>query len=341
MSGLIFYMHDGPATFRFELAGDLAGVEVARLDQAWRTASSTVRGKVLAVDVTFLKSADGQGRDLLAAWWKGGAHFVANSPLSRGIVESVTGTAYIATPVGPTFEPRFSGASLRPALVALLFAITLLFPQSVSAASKIDDGSAILDLYTAGLAGQHSLDILPVTVEIDATLPKLDKKARVEAIRRWAGGHRKYQFVSVEGDSFVRNEMIARYFAIDTEAAPIAAPITKSNYKFRFVANYVTPHGAVSIFHITPRRKKQGMIDGELWIDDYSGQVTHLAGRLVKSPSILLRHIDILQETDIRDGVTTFRQTHLSIDTRFTGRAELTIREHALRGEEVAENVTR
>ncbi len=31
MSGLSFYMHDGPKTFRFELAGALAGVEVARL----------------------------------------------------------------------------------------------------------------------------------------------------------------------------------------------------------------------------------------------------------------------------------------------------------------------
>src|ERR1700732_4491794 len=94
MSGLIFYMHDGPSTFRFELSGNLAGSEVAKLDQAWRTASSTVIGKVLAVDLTFLRSADEKGRDLLVRWWRAGAHFVANSALSRTLVESITGTPY-------------------------------------------------------------------------------------------------------------------------------------------------------------------------------------------------------------------------------------------------------
>src|SRR5579871_1267798 len=129
MSGLIFYMHDGPGTFRFELAGDLSGVEVARLNQAYRTASSTIGGKVLAVDVTYLVSADQSGRDLLSRWWKSGAHFVANSPASRALVEAVTGAAYMPTQVGLTFEPRFNAASLRPALVGLLLAVALLFPQ--------------------------------------------------------------------------------------------------------------------------------------------------------------------------------------------------------------------
>ncbi len=335
MSGLIFYMHDGPSTFRFELAGSLAGGEVAKLDQAWRTASSTVDGKVLAVDVTFLASADEKGRALLTRWWQGGAHFVANSPGSRALVESITGTPYARSDaaVGPTFDPRFTAASLRA--VFFLFAVTLLFPTTASAS---DDSAAVLERYSAGLLDQGVLDRLPVTVEIEASVAKLDKKAHVKAIRRWTEGWRNYQFVSVEGDSFVRNEMIARYFANDTEAAPI----TKSNYKFRFVATKENAY----VFHITPRKKRQGMIEGELWIDSATGLVTHLAGRLVKSPSILLRRIDIRQDTEIRDGATCARETHLHIDTRFTGRAELTTRERSYTGgdsiavAEVTENVT-
>ena len=58
MAGLSFYMHDGPKTFRFELNGGLAGVEASRLAQAWRTASSTIDGKILCVDVTHLTFAD-------------------------------------------------------------------------------------------------------------------------------------------------------------------------------------------------------------------------------------------------------------------------------------------
>jgi hypothetical protein len=82
------------------------------------------------------------------------------------------------------------------------------------------------------------------------------------------------------------------------------------------------------------------MIAGEMWIDNQTGLVTHLSGRLVKSPSWMLRHVGITQEMQIGHGATLARETHLDIDTRFTGRAELTIRERALgAASEVAENV--
>jgi hypothetical protein len=194
MSGLIFYMHDGPSTFRFELAGSLAGGDVAKLDQAWRTASSTVDGKVLAVDVTFLTSADEKGRALLTRWWEAGGRFVANSPASRTLVESMTGTPYVRSDadVGPTFDPRFTAASLRAVFLALLFAVALLFPSTGSAS---DESAAVLEHYSAGLSDQGVLDRLPVTVEIEASVARLDKKAHVKAIRRWTEGQRKYQFV--------------------------------------------------------------------------------------------------------------------------------------------------
>src|ERR1035437_6528319 len=60
MSALTFYMHDGPKTFRFELAGALAGVDVAGLDQAFRAAvvAAMVAG-ILAFPATV--SADDSG----------------------------------------------------------------------------------------------------------------------------------------------------------------------------------------------------------------------------------------------------------------------------------------
>lgn len=134
MSGFIFYMHDGPNAFRFELSGNLAGAEVRNLEQAWRTASSTIDGKTLAIDVTFLKSADEKGRDLLLRWWRAGARYVANSPQSRELVEWVTGAPYAPEAVGPTFEPRFTSSTFRAAASGLLLALALLFPPTVAAA---------------------------------------------------------------------------------------------------------------------------------------------------------------------------------------------------------------
>jgi hypothetical protein len=146
-------MHDGPKTFRFELAGALAGVDVAGLDQAWRTAASTFDGKVLAVDVTFVTTADDKGRDLLFRWWREGAHFVASSDPSRRLVEAITGLPYAPSVVGPTFEPRFTTSAFRAAVVAAMVAGILAFPATVSA----DDSGAVLERYSAGLA-ERSLD---------------------------------------------------------------------------------------------------------------------------------------------------------------------------------------
>lgn len=140
MSEFLFYMHDGPRTFRFELSGNLAGIDAVRLNQAWRTASSTIAGKTLAIDLTFLTAADEQGRRVLESWCRAGAHFIANSALSRNLIESVTGQPYVPVgpSIGPTYEPRFTaaftGRSIRSALAALVVSVALLFPAKATGA---------------------------------------------------------------------------------------------------------------------------------------------------------------------------------------------------------------
>jgi len=51
---LRYYMHDGPAAFRFELAGDLNDEGARRLEQDWSTASSVIGDRLLIVDLTFV-----------------------------------------------------------------------------------------------------------------------------------------------------------------------------------------------------------------------------------------------------------------------------------------------
>jgi len=47
----------------------------------------------------------------------------------------------------------------------------------------------------------------------------------------------------------------------------------------------------------------------------------------VKRPSVFVRRVDVVQDTDMLDDAPAVRITHLEIDTRIAGRAELTIRE--------------
>jgi hypothetical protein len=64
-----------------------------------------------------------------------------------------------------------------------------------------------------------------------------------------------------------------------------------------------------------------------LWLDGETGAAVRQAGQLVKKPSIFVKRVDIARETTLRDGIAEMRVTHLSVDTRLVGRAELTIQE--------------
>ncbi len=86
MSNLDYFIHDGSDAFRLKIIGDLCGPGVASLDQAWRTASSLLRGRLLIVDLVSLGAADEYGRDLLLGWHRIGAKIIARSEETRMFV---------------------------------------------------------------------------------------------------------------------------------------------------------------------------------------------------------------------------------------------------------------
>jgi hypothetical protein len=133
---LRYYMHDGPSAFRFELAGDLTNEAARRLDQDWRTASSVTGGRALIVDMTFVTSADEDGRALLARWHAAGAQIVAKSKSSRELAEAILGeplpelAAAGDAGASRTWLPfHTSFGAFRPHLTLLLAAMLLPMPS--------------------------------------------------------------------------------------------------------------------------------------------------------------------------------------------------------------------
>jgi hypothetical protein len=171
----------------------------------------------------------------------------------------------------------------------------------------------------------------PETVEIDARLPKLEEQGRLRAIRhRLAFGRPKYQVLEISGDQTVTQQVILRYLSAEVQAAAIPASsvaITPANYKFRYNGAMKTGGTTAYAYLITPLKKREGLIKGELWLDGETGAVVRQSGRFVKKPSIFVKCVDLIRETVLRDGSAEMRITHLSVDTRLVGRAELIIRE--------------
>jgi hypothetical protein len=109
-----YYMHEGPAAFRFELAGDLDAADAATLEHDWQAASLTMRNRTLIIDLSFVTGIDEAVRSLFRRWYAGGAEFAASSKWSRELVESITGRPFTRElPHPPTYQLWFSFKS-RP-----------------------------------------------------------------------------------------------------------------------------------------------------------------------------------------------------------------------------------
>jgi hypothetical protein len=166
-------------------------------------------------------------------------------------------------------------------------------------------------------------------IEIDASLPKLNKNGRLRAIRRTLPAHQiEYQVLELSGDSMVNHELIARYLYADkraTELSTASTAITPANYEFRYVGSIQLHDDLTYMFRIIPHKKKQGLINGILWLDGDTGIAVRLSGYLVKNPSIFVKRVNVTREYCLRDGVVEARITHLLLDTRLVGSARLVV----------------
>jgi hypothetical protein len=221
---------------------------------------------------------------------------------------------------------------VAPLTVALWLAVSAMGAVTSETISVDPPGpSQALALYLSHLASAANSDPWsepnPVLLEIDASLPGLAEQGHLRAIRAWAKHQTpEYRVIRIEGDATVKQQVIARYLTAEKRAAAIPASslaVTPANYKFHYAGSTGEP--AVFAFHITPRKKRPGLIKGELWIDRATGLAVHEAGYLVKSPSMFIRRLKIIRDVSVRDGAPYLRTTHVEIDVRLAGQAKLTI----------------
>jgi hypothetical protein len=223
-------------------------------------------------------------------------------------------------------------ANISLSSVLPLLALTGAFPQRIPAEGNIiatspPPAAMALERF---IADQPAHSRTPVeTIEIEASLPKLNKNGRLRAIRRTLSSHQmEYQVLELSGDSMVKHQLIARYLYADKRAAELGAAstaITPANYKFSYVGSVQLHDDLTYIFRIIPRKKKQGLINGILWLDGGTGIAVRLSGYLVKNPSIFLKRVNLTRENHLRDGIVEARITHLLVDARFVGSARLVV----------------
>lgn len=187
---------------------------------------------------------------------------------------------------------------------------------------------AIVDQYVeATHMQQEALRGAEMEVEIDAKLPALAKNGSMKALRMISRlGQITYKALGFSGDTTVKQEVIARYLAAESEARDLGTiAITPANYKFRYSGRLTQGGRTMQILELTPRKKAVGLFKGELWVDAQTGMPVRESGEFVKTPSIFLKKIEFVRYYEMRNGVSFPSHIESTVDTRIVGRAELQI----------------
>jgi hypothetical protein len=235
-----------------------------------------------------------------------------------------------------TFDVR-----LPVAIVGLVLFATAGNPCFAAPEADAVESAEMLSKYVDATRTQRDvLRGVQMEMDIDAKLPKLEKQGRFRALRKISVlGRITYKALGFSGDSTVKNEVITRYLAAETEARDSGSlAIMPVNYKFKYKGIVNRDGRRTAVFQISPRKKRLGLFKGELWLDAATAMPVREAGQFVKTPSIFLKKIEFVRDYELRDGVAFPTHIQSTVDTRLVGRAELSINYSNFSKQESAED---
>jgi hypothetical protein len=198
-------------------------------------------------------------------------------------------------------------------------------------ADKLElEGRPHLERYlTATKNQEEKLRGVAMEIDIDASLPSLNRKGKFHALRQISKlGKITYRAITFQGDNTIKNDVIARFLQAERESADknLNLARTPDNYKFKYYGQFGEGDWKLHLFELTPKEKKAGLFHGWLWIEAASGLPVREQGELVKNPSIFLKRVEFVRDYHIRDGIAFPVKVDTHIQTRVAGKAEMSIR---------------
>ena len=190
------------------------------------------------------------------------------------------------------------------------------------------DSDGIIRRYLSATQGHDSLRGASMEVSIDASVPKLKENGKLRALRKISKlGQITYHILAFQGDSTVKNQVIARYLEAEQQGrGDQDIAITPQNYKFKFRGERSEESGRpVYVFQLSPLKKRVGLFKGELWLDTRTYLPLFEKGRLVKNPSVFFKQVDFERGFAIQNGLSVPTYISSTINTHLIGKVELKI----------------
>ena len=148
---------------------------------------------------------------------------------------------------------------------------------------------------TAGLASYTSTSV------IHAVLPESKQQGEYEVKRQYSAP-KSLLFTALHftGDTFVKANVITRLMQSEVEHVQkddsSSMAFSDANYKFSYKGLQVVDGRTLHEFQVKPRKRRAGLLKGNLYLDARTGSLVHLEGAPAKSPSVFLSKIRVSQD---------------------------------------------
>jgi hypothetical protein len=166
---------------------------------------------------------------------------------------------------------------------------------------------------------------------IHAELPDTSRQAEYE-LQSTFTAPRTLLFTPIRfmGDRFVKISIITRLLQSEVDHVEkndfSRTAISGANYRFAYQGKNEIAGRVAHIFQVKPYKKRPGLFKGRIYLDVHTGSLLRTEGRIVRSPSLFVKHIEFVQDyTDI--GSFTL-PVHIHTEARafFVGRVIIDIR---------------
>ena len=176
-------------------------------------------------------------------------------------------------------------------------------PQiTTSATLPLMSPELALQTYQARAAQQATgIASYTATSVIHAELPETKQQGEYE-VKRQFSAPKSLLFTALHftGDTFVKANVITRLLQAEVEHVQkddsSTMAFTEANYKFSYKGMQGIDGRTLHVFQLKPRRRRVGLLKGNMFLDARTGSLVHLEGVPSKSPSVFLSKIRVSQD---------------------------------------------
>jgi len=168
------------------------------------------------------------------------------------------------------------------------------------------------------------------TTVISVELPDTAQRGEFE-LRRVYVAPKTLEFTPVRftGDDFVKKNVIARLLQSEVDhlqnPQQFAAAVNGTNYKITYTGTTQIDGRVVHAYKLKPRNRRLGLFEGRMFLNAFNGSLVRNEGRLVRTPSFVLKKVEFTQDYMDIGPFTFLKHTHSVARTRLIGRATVDV----------------